>query len=34
MGWIGLRENADQSGYTWIDETPLDYVNWDGQCFN
>ncbi len=30
-GWIGLKEGVDGSGYQWMDGSPLDYVNWDGE---
>ncbi|CAB3985203.1 macrophage mannose receptor 1-like, partial [Paramuricea clavata] len=30
--WTGLNDRAVERGYTWIDNSPLDYINWhDGE---
>ena len=28
--WIGLSDSTTEGSYVWVDETPLDYINWAG----
>jgi len=30
VGWIGLQGFLGE-GYHWIDDSPLDYVNWESK---